>query len=225
MRETIHSLSGRIGYHAMLHQLPPAQYLERIAGNEDIAALNVIEALTDDWARDDIGQIQVAPANERRYGEQFKPVLAAYAHWDTDGGTFSDGSYGVFCFALNQNTAKAHAMHSLGIFFAATNEVSARVQLSLCSFKLAAEVVDLRTMDASHQRSASSEIGKRLRAAGVAGVLFRSPLHDGGECVAAFKANVIADYVDAANVELIWNGDRVDLATGMDSGNVCDRKT
>lgn len=209
------SLAGRLGYCAMPHRFPPIRHFERIAGEEDIDALNVIEALTDDRIRDEIGQIEVAPAHERFYGAHAELVMAAFAHWDADGGSFSDGSYGVFCLGLSEDTATARALHGTEAFLAATNEKPTKFQMSLHSFRLTGEVADFRAAETAQRRNSTAAIGRRLRAVGVAGVLLPSPFHDGGECVAAFKATVIAEYMESVDLEFNWNGERVDEVKRM----------
>lgn len=224
MSQTMICLSGRHGYHVAPRRSSPIRHFGRIAGAEDFGALNVLEALTDDRIRDEIGQIEVAPAHERVYGEHAETVMAAFTHWNADGGLFSDGSYGVFCFGLSEDTATAQALDHLGTFLAATDEQPTGVQMSLYSFSLTGEVADLRSTQTDCHRDFTRELGKQLRAIGVSGILFPRPLHAGGECVAAFKATLIAEYLSAVDLEFNWNGKRIEDVTRMNSDNDCGRK-
>ena len=52
--------------------------------------------MTNDRLRDEVGQIELVPPQDRIYGPGSGPIMAAFTHLNPNGSRFSDGSYGVF---------------------------------------------------------------------------------------------------------------------------------
>ena len=207
------SLDGLRGFKCVPSRIPPINHFQRIADQWAWDVLDALEAMTDDQARDEIGQIELIPASERFYGKRLELVMAAFTNFNPNGSLFSDGSYGVLYLQMQEALAVSEMCLRTAEFLAATNENPTTVQLDLYSIELTGNVADLRGIVAIRSEilaSATSiesrNFGTRLHAAGVAGALYQSALDQGGESIAAFKTTVVSDCVGSAFLEFNWDG-------------------
>lgn len=189
----------------------PSVYLfDRVAGPEDFDALYALEAMTNERARDELGEIaRVAPA-DRLYGPGSGPIMAAFTHVNPLGSRFSAGGYGVFYAARDRETAIAETAFHHGRFLAATGEGPMHLPMRLYHVAIDARLHDLRTgHDAEHDPgdyAASRTLGARLHAAGAAGVVYRSVRRPGGQCVGLFRPTGARDCLHAAVLLYAWDG-------------------
>ena len=192
----------------------PSIYLyDRVADPADFEALYALEAMTNDRVRDELGEIELVPAADRLFGPGSGPIMAAFTHLNPDGSRFSDGSYGMFYAAREQRTAIRETQHHLGRFLAATHEAAMHLQMRLYHVAIDARLHDLRgdaaALQAVHDPDhygAARALGSALRAAGSAGVAYRSVRDAGGECVGLFKPRAASGCVHAAHLLYAWDG-------------------
>jgi hypothetical protein len=191
----------------------PTVYLfDRIADPADFDALYTLEAMTNERVRDEVGDISLVPAQERLLGPGSGPIMAAFTHLNPAGSRFSDGSYGVFYAARERETAIAETRHHHGKFMAATRELPSHLPMRLYRVDIDATLHDLRVADldpAIHSPDSyatSQLIGRRLRAAGSAGVVYRSVRHQGGQCAGLFKPRGARQCVHSAYLLYRWDG-------------------
>jgi hypothetical protein len=205
-------------YRVVPTRFPAAGLFDRVAPAGDLDALHALEALTDDRIRDEIGVLNLVPPAERRYGPGWGPVMAAFTHPDPQGGRFSDGSYGVFYCAHSRDTAIAETRDHCSRFLAATKAPPMRQQMRLYALTVQGEVVDVRAPRVQHgpvlldplDGGAARALGRAVRDAGGAGIVYPS-VHDAhGECVAAFHSTVLRDCRHEAYLEYAWNGTAID---------------
>lgn len=196
---------------------PAINVFDRVASAEDFDALYALEALTNDRLRDEIGQIELVPAAERVFGPGSGPIMAAFTHRNPLGSRFSDGSYGVFYCARETPTAIAETTYHSARFLAATAEPPMKLQMRLYSVRAAGEVGDLRAaaarapgiFDRDDYRPAQA-LGRELREAGVAGVVYPSVRCDEGQCLAVFTPRLLGNCTHSAYLEYRWNGRAID---------------
>ena len=81
-----------------------------------------IEALANPRMRDELGELQLVPPEERVSGPGATPVMAAFTHLNPEGSRFSDGSYGVYYAAHSLATAMAEVSHHRAVFLRRTDE-------------------------------------------------------------------------------------------------------
>ena len=192
----------------------PAVYLfERVAAPEDFDALYALEALTNDRVRDEVGQIELVPREDRVFGPGTSAIMAAFTHLNPAGSRFSDGSFGVFYAAKHRETAIAETRHHHGRFLAATSEPPMHLSMRLYRVVVDAPLHDIRPRKApfvaAHDPdsyAASQALGSTLRLAGSNGVVYRSVRHDGGECVGLFKPRAARECAHAADLIYVWDG-------------------
>jgi hypothetical protein len=218
------SIDWRPAYRVVPTRFPSVYLYDRVASPEDFDALYALEAMTNQRLRDEAGQIELVPPEERLFGYGTGPIMAAFTHLNPLGSRFSDGSYGVFYAAHEKETAIAETRHHTAVFLAATNEAAIRVQMRLYCVDVVGEVADLRNAGADQpgilapdSYAEAQTLGKQLRAEGAAGLIYpsvrRSDNKGRGECVAAFKTGLLKSCLHAAHLEYHWDGRRIDYVT------------
>lgn len=192
---------------------PAIDVFERVASAEDFDALYALEALTNDRLRDEVGQIELVARAERVFGPGSGPIMAAFTHRNPLGSRFSDGSYGVFYCARETPTAIAETAYHSARFLAATGEAPLKLSMRLYSVSAAGEVADLRDaavgdpaiLDRADYRAAQA-LGRRVREAGVPGLVYPSVRRDDGQCLAALSPRLLGNCRHSAYLEYRWNG-------------------
>ncbi|MEM5434261.1 RES family NAD+ phosphorylase [Paraburkholderia diazotrophica] len=217
-RWRVASLAWTPAYRVIPTRFPAVNLFDRVASPEDFDALYALEALTNDRVRTEIGDLDLVPRDERRFGPGYGPIMAALTHLNPQGSRFSDGTYGVFYCARSRETAIAETRYHSGLFLAATQEPPMRQQMRLYTVIAQGDVVDLRDMDSAEASVLSPNdyapgqvLGRAIREAGAPGIVYPSVRDAGGECLAAFRTMLLRDCHHAAYLEYNWNGSTVDM--------------
>ncbi|KND55052.1 hypothetical protein BPUN_3415 [Candidatus Paraburkholderia kirkii] len=209
-------------YRVIPTRFPAVNLFDRVASPQDFEALYALEAMTNDRLRTEVGELDLAPPDERCFGPGCGPIMAAFTHLNPNGNRFSDGSYGVFYCARERQTAIAETRYHSSLFLAATREAPLRQQMRLYTVMAHGEVVDLRG-DAIAQAGLDARIldpddygagralGPAAWAAGAPGIAYPSVHDSQGECLAALRTTtMLRDCRHAAYLEYNWNGEAVD---------------
>jgi hypothetical protein len=195
---------------------PTVGLYDRIADPADLDVVFAIEALTNPRIRDEIGQLQLVPLDERISGAGSTAIMAAFTHLNPEGSRFSDGRYGVYYAAHTLATAIAEVSHHRAVFLARTLEPAIDVDMRVVLAHLEAPLHDLRALG---KRAASwldpddyaapQALGRQLREAGSWGVQFPSVRHSGGLCVGVFRPRALRTARSGAHIALHWDGQRI----------------
>jgi hypothetical protein len=192
---------------------PAVSLFDRVADAEDFDALYALEALSNERARDQLGQVERVPKEQRLYGPGSGPIMAAFTHINVLGSRFSDGRHGVFYAARDRSTALAETRHHHARFLAATRQGPMHLPMRLYSVAVDARLHDLRpaaAVDAAvhdpDDYSAARTLGHRLQAAGSAGVVYRSVRRPGGHCAGLFNPRGASACLHAAYLLYVWDG-------------------
>ncbi len=192
----------------------PSIYLfDRVADADDFDALYALEALTNERLRDESGQIERVPREQRRFGPGSGPIMAAFTHVNVAGSRFSDGSHGVFYAARDRDTAIAETRHHHALFMAATAQPPQHLPMRLYHVLIDARLHDLRPpgavaddVYAADDYGASRALARRLREAGSHGVAYRSVRRPGGQNVGLFTPLGASGCLHAAHLLYAWDG-------------------
>lgn len=214
------SLNWKPAYRVIPTRFPAVNLFDRVASPQDFDALYALEAMTNDRIRTEIGELDLVPKAERRFGPGYGPIMAAFTHLNPGGSRFSDGTYGVFYCARTRQTAIAETRYHSALFLADTQQPPLRQQMRLYSVQAAGDVVDLRgdlelaqldrAILSATSYAAGQTLGRAARAAGAPGLVYpsvRDP--DRGDCLAAFRTTLLQDCQHAAFLEYEWNGETV----------------
>jgi hypothetical protein len=196
---------------------PPVDLFERIAPPEDWETLAEIEGLTNDRLRDQVGEIALVPPEERLSGPGATPIMAAFTHPGTS--RFSDGSYGVYYAAHDQDTAVAESAWSRTRFLSATSEAPMRIEMRAYLGRCDAKLHDVRggwpKVHARDSWTAAQALGAQMRSAGSLGVVYDSVRKMNGECLGAFRTTAFTRYephsytTQGAHFFYDWDGSTV----------------
>ena len=154
-------------------RFPAINLFDRVASPEDFDALYLVEAMTNDRLRDELGEIELVPKNERLFGAGSGPIMASFTHLNPLGSRFSDGSYGVFYAAKEKATAVAETIFHQSVFLRATNEDPIQLQMRVYHVEVSGLFQDLHGIDradpvyAPDSYSASRALAKKWRAEGL----------------------------------------------------------
>ena len=203
-------------YRLIPSRYPTVGLYDSIADPADLEVVFAIEALTNPRIRDEIGQWQLVPPDERVSGAGSTMIMAAFTHLNPDGSRFSDGSYGVYYAAHALDTAIAEVSHHRALFLSRTAEPAIDVDMRVITATLDAPLHDLRALgkrgatlfDPDHYGPPQALAG-RLREAGSWGVQFPSVRHAGGLCVGAFRPKALRNARSGAHIALHWDGQRI----------------
>jgi len=211
------ALDWHPAYRVIPTRFPAIGLFDRVASPEDFDALYALEAMTNDRLRDEVGEISLVPVEERLFGHGSSPIMAAFTHLNPQGSRFSDGTYGVFYCAHEQETAVAETRYHSTLFMGATNEPPMRLQMRLYTVEVAGEAVDLRQAALAEPRitdpddySYAQGLGRKLRAEGTLGILYPSVRKAGGECLGALRTGILSNCLHAAYLEYNWDGRGID---------------
>jgi hypothetical protein len=192
---------------------PAVTLFDRVADEADFEALYALEAMTNARTREELGQIEQVPREERIYGPGSGPIMAAFTHVNTLGSRFSAGGWGVFYAAREVPTAVAETRYHHGRFLAATQEAPMHLPMRLYHVAIDARLHDLRPVGAAsaavydaEDYTAARALGARLHAQGSAGVAYRSVRRQGGQCAGLFRPRGASRCLHAAFLLYAWDG-------------------
>ena len=192
---------------------PAISLFDRVADADDFDALYALETMSNERAREAVGEVERVPRALRQFGPGSGPIMAAFTHVNVDGSRFSDGRWGVFYAARERATAIAETRYHHARFLAATQQGAMHLPMRLYHVAIDARLHDLRpheaAFDAVHDAdsyAASLALAGHLLAAGSTGVVYRSVRHAGGQCVGLFSPQGARHCVHAAYLLYAWDG-------------------
>src|SRR5882757_9230333 len=101
---------------------PTIHLFERVADPADWEALYWIESLTNPRLRDEVGDIELVPPDERAFGPGGSVIMAPFTHLDPAGSRFADGSFGAFYAAASLATSVSETCYHRELFLRATKQ-------------------------------------------------------------------------------------------------------
>jgi hypothetical protein len=215
-RVPVRAVAWKPCHRLIASRYPTVALYDAIADPADLEVVFAVEALTNARLRNELGQLQLVPSDERISGAGSTPIMAAFTHLNPEGSRFSDGSYGVYYAAQDLDTAIAEVSHHRALFMTRTHEPEIDIDLRLITAPLEARLHDLRGLrrsapqlyDALHYGAAQA-LGRHLRAAGSWGVVYHSLRRRGGLCAGVFRPKALRPAREAAHIALHWDGQRI----------------
>jgi hypothetical protein len=189
---------------------------DQVVSPQDLEVVFAIEALTNPRVRQELGQLNLVPFEQRVVGPGATLIMAAFTHLNPNGSRFSDGTWGVYYASDSLHTAIAEVSHHRALFLARTREPAIDIDMRWIKANLMAQLHDLRgqgglmpaVYDSDHYGPAQ-DLGRLLRAQNSAGVTFDSVRHPPGQCVGIFQPQVLSNARAAGHISLCWNGDSI----------------
>jgi hypothetical protein len=203
------------GFRIIPSRFPSVNLFDRVASHADFDALYMLEAMTNDRMRDEVGTLELVPPAQRIFGPGSGPIMAAFTHLNPQGSRFSDGMYGVFYAAKQQQTAVAETQYHSGNFLRATNQAPIRLEMRVYHVEIAGQFDDVQALAASDPvldplaYDAGQALARRLRTQGANGIHYRSVRDPAGLCIAAFKTGVLSNCRHASHMLYQWDGNAI----------------
>jgi hypothetical protein len=197
-------------------RFPPIHLFERVAGAEDWEALYWLESLTNPRLRDDVGEIELVPREDRIFGPGASVIMAPFTHLNPEGSRFADDTFGAFYAAASLDTSIAETRYHREIFLRATRQRPLELDMRTYLCDVAASFHDIRGKrdrmpDIYDPDSyvASQKLARSLKLAGSNGVVFDSVRHVGGQCLAVYRPRLVQNCRQGTHLRYVWDGERI----------------
>lgn len=196
-------------------RFPPVSLFDRVADASDLEAVLAIESLTNARLRDEVGELQLVPQNERQSGPGTTPIMACFTHIG-DGSRFGDGNFGVYYAAKEIETALAETRYHRERFLQRTNEPPIDIDMRSYASEVNSELHDIRSLKTvlsavydENSYAESQKLARNLRDDGSNGIVYDSVRHADGECVGIFRADIPQPVVQGSHYCFQWDGNSI----------------
>jgi hypothetical protein len=192
---------------------PPINLFESILDPEEYDIAFVLESMTNDRLRDEVGDLQLVPVEVRLSGPGSTPVMASFTHTGYPS-RFTDGLYGVYYGSKTLRTAITETVHHREFFLRDTHTPDAEFTMRVYLNKIALPLHDIRSAKYNdlHQAddyTTSQTFAKKLiKMTQSNGLLYRSVRDPGGECIAAFKPITVTATIQGQHLRYVWCGQK-----------------
>jgi len=197
-------------------RFPPIHLFERVASADDWEALYWLESLTNPRLRDEVGEIELVPREDRIFGPGASVIMAAFTHLNPDGSRFADATFGAFYTAASLDTSIAETRYHREMFLRATHEKPIELDMRTYLSDIAASFHDIRgkrnqmpEIYDPDSYAASQKLARALKLAGSNGIVFDSVRHAGGQCVAVYRPRLIQNCRQGTHLRYVWDGERI----------------
>ena len=194
-------------------RFPTIHLFERVAEAADWDALYWLESLTNPRLREEIGQIDLVPKDDRVFGPGASVIMAPFTHLNPGGSRFADSTFGIFYAALAVTTSIAETRYHREKFLRATREAPIELDMRCYLADVAAKFHDIRgkrtpLADIYDPDSyvSSQAFGRSLKLGGSNGIVYDSVRHPGGECLAILRPRLIQNLRQGMHLRYVWDG-------------------
>lgn len=208
-------LAGQRQYRIVPSRFPPITLFERLVSTDELEVAYAIEGLTNDRLRTQAGELHRVPRDQWVTGPGASVVMAPFTHIGR-ASRFSDGSYGVYYAALDEDTAVAETAFHVARFLRQTREPPIEVDQRLYIGRIVEPMDDIRGPAFDHLSNPDlatypvcQAYGRERRAADSWGLIYRSARRPGGECIGAFRPKAISLPTQSRHFRYLFDGERV----------------
>lgn len=197
-------------------RFPPIHLFERVAAAEDWEALYWLESLTNPRLRDELGEIDLVPPEDRVFGPGASVIMAAFTHLNPEGSRFADDTFGAFYAAASLETSIAETRYHREVFLRATHQGPTEIDMRTYLCDVDANFHDIRgKKDAMpdiydpDSYAASQKLARALKRAGSNGVVYDSVRHAEGQCLAVYRPRLVQNCRQGTHLRYVWDGQRI----------------
>lgn len=201
-------------YRVVSSKYPTVSVYDRITNTRNFQAVLDVEALTNPRLREESGDYRKVRPEDAVTGAGAAPIMASFAY--TGWSRFSDGSFGVYYAAHEEETAIAESRYWTERFLRATNEPSIDVDKRLYRARIRGSYDDVRGRS---KRSALYDPDSYTKSQAYArdlyqknrvdGIVYNSVRLEGGTCICAFRPRLISGCRIAGYLQFRWDGTRI----------------
>lgn len=204
-------------YRIVASRFPPVGIFDAIADAADLEALYELESMTNPRLRQELGSIELIPAQRRVAGPGTTPIMAAFTHINPEGSRFTPGWFGIYYCAREQGTAIAETVFHKTRFLKNTNEPACVLDMRCYVGGVDHLFHDIRSaypeIHDPESYAASQRFAVELRERGSNGIVYDSVRSPGGTCLAAFYPDVIQPVRQGPHFQYHWDGKRISRVT------------
>lgn len=205
-------------YRIIPSHFPPIRLFERLLEPDELEDAYLLESLTNDRLRHEVGDIRLVPKEDIVCGEGTSAIMAAFTHIGSTG-RFNTPLFGVYYAGLTLKTAIEESKNSRARFLSATNETALDFKMRCYICQVNADLVDLRDDDLAHDQHSyaySQAKAVELRQKDEVGLLYRSVRNEGGECIAALRTKALIPPCQQSSHYLYhWDGKEISHVTEL----------
>lgn len=206
-------------YRIISSRFPPIGVFDDVALPEDLDGVYWVENLTNQRLREEMGAISLVPEEDRIAGPGTTPIMSAYTHLNPNGSRYTDGAYGVYYAAREEDTAIAESVYHAGRWSAESHDPPTSFIMRLYVGELKTlDYHDIRGEQVSHPELYTDDpgsyhdcqsLGRKLRKEGSRGLLYDSVRCSRGQCAAVFKPTALGPVVQSKHYAYVWDGSRI----------------
>ncbi|MGB7995756.1 MAG: RES family NAD+ phosphorylase [Photobacterium halotolerans] len=204
-------------YRLIPSKYPPINLYEDVAEPDQLEAIFAVKALTNPRLAEETGQFARVPVEERLVGiPHCSYVMAAFTHVNPDGGRFNTADFGAYYAARDINTAIKETSYHMERILGYTQEPSQDIQMRSIQAWFSAALVDFTEktyLDSAlyhptnYAHSQAEAI--TMKEARQDGVLYHSVRHQGHDCFALYKPNLVSKVCQSNHYVYKWNGSAI----------------
>lgn len=218
-----HKFDDQHCYRLIPSKYPPINLYEDVAEASQLDAVFAIEALTNPRLTEEVGNFASVPVEERLVGiPHCSYVMAAFTHVNPDGARFNTADFGAYYAAPDVHTAIKETVHHMERVMGYTQEPAQDIQMRCIDAWFNAELTDITDQtyldsELYHPTnySHSQVFACSLKSEKQDGVVYQSVRHQGYNCYALFKPNLVTKVCQSKHYSYKWNGKSVNAVFEM----------
>ncbi|MFO1388114.1 RES family NAD+ phosphorylase [Cellvibrio sp.] len=215
------NLLNQIAYRLIPSKYPPRSLFDDVANHDEFEILFAIQELTNPRIRNELGNLNRVPAEQRPYGIRgCNYALGPFVHLNPAGSRFSNGDFGVYYAAEDVQTAIAETRHHQQIYFSGVVGLKFdRLTMRCLKTQFTAGLHDIRGDEFKNENwylkddyTAGQQLGSLIKREGMDGLAYLSVRLENKTCYALFSPILIKDVVQTTHYEYIWDGEKIVVA-------------
>lgn len=202
-------------YRIIPSRFPPIGIFESLGNADDLEILFALESISNDRLRAQAGDLYLVPNEEWITGPGATVVMAAFTHIGHES-RFSDGGFGIYYAALDEETAIRETVFNQERRLQETREPPIDIEMRCYIGGVTEMLDDIRSAAYEDLHNPSVKLWKKSQAFGATrrevgsnGLLYRSVRNSGGLCIAAFRPKAVTLPVQSHHYIYKWNGDGI----------------
>lgn len=212
---------NQTAYRLIPSKYPPKSLFDDVANHQEFEILFAIQELTNPRIRNEVGNLNRVPAEERPYGIRgCNYALGPFVHLNPAGSRFSNGDFGVYYAAEDVQTAIAETRHHQQNYFSGIVGLKFdRLSMRCLKTQFSATLRDIRGDNfKGHEYynkdnySVSQHLGGAIKDNNESGIAYISVRLPDKACYALFSPSAIKDIIQTTHYEYIWDGEKIVVA-------------
>jgi RES domain-containing protein len=199
-------------YRIVYSRYPFTGIFDRIADPAELEGVAELEARTNDRILDEVGALALVRPSDRIAGPGATPIMASFTH--SKPSRFSDGAFGMYYAAKHLSTAISESTYHVGLFYRATAERSADIDMRVYEARIRGKFDDLRFLPTDDPRldpqsyAASQRYGASLHASNeLDGIVYPSVREEKRRvAVGCFRPRVVSNCRSHMYLLYRWDG-------------------